>query len=461
MLQLQPFCGHFDTEAGKAGEVFTWTVDARDKAYCDRNGDLTADLPTDPKKVINPSTLIFSYTPVEDPAVYQKVWDGFIKNMEKTTGKKVAFFPVQSNAAQYEAMRSGRLHVAGVNAGGNALAVNCAGFVPFAMMAALDNSFGYEMEIIVPADSSIKTPADLKGKKVAFTAPTSNSGFKAPSAILKSKFGMEAERDFKPAFSGKHDNSIIGVANKDYDAARKIPEFQDAVSRGAAKGVGQVASTLGHGWDALTGGYMHGALEKPLAKLDAATETHGMGEKVGAVIVPLEALVEREPVTVLCSEKGWIRAVKGHNIAAAEQKYKEGDGPRFAVLAETTDRLVIFGSNGRFYTIGVERLPGGRGQGEPLRLMIDLPNEHDVVALFPHRPGLRLLVAADDGRGFIVDGEEALAQTRAGAGRGGAHRRAAGPTGAPCAPQRGGHRNGRDGGLRPPRRAPGGVDDRV
>ena len=114
-----------------------------------------------------------------------------------------------------------------------------------------------------------------------------------------------------------------------------------------------------------------------------------------------------------CSQKGWIRAVKGHGVAA-EQKYKEGDGPRFTVTAETTDRHRYFGSNGRFYTIAVDRLPGGRGQGEPLRLMIDLPNEHDVVALFPHRPGLRLLVAADDGRGFIVDGEEALAQTRSG-----------------------------------------------
>ncbi|HEV8679198.1 MAG TPA: DNA topoisomerase IV subunit A, partial [Stellaceae bacterium] len=132
------------------------------------------------------------------------------------------------------------------------------------------------------------------------------------------------------------------------------------------------------------------------------------------VEIPPAALVEREAVTVLCSQKGWIRAVKGHAVIAAEQKYKEGDRPRFAVLAETTDRLVVFGSNGRFYAIPADRLPGGRGQGEPLRLMIDLPNEHDIVALFPHRPGLRLLVAADDGRGFIVDGEEALAQTRAG-----------------------------------------------
>src|SRR5438270_14086152 len=109
-----------------------------------------------------------------------------------------------------------------------------------------------------------------------------------------------------------------------------------------------------------------------------------------------------------------MRSVKGHAVAAGEQKYKEGDGPRFAVAAETTDRLVIFGSNGRFYTLGADRLPGGRGQGEPLRLMIDLPNEHEIVALFPYRPGLRLLVASDDGRGFLVAGEEALAQTRAG-----------------------------------------------
>ncbi len=190
-----------------------------DKAYCDRNGDLVADLPDDPKRISNPSTLIFSYTPTEDPAVYQKAWDGFLKHLEKTTGKRVVFFPVQSNAAQYEAMRSGRLHVAGVNAGGNALAVNCAGFVPFTMMASADGSFGYEMEILVPADSPIKTPADLKGHKVAFTDATSNSGFKAPSAILKADFNLEAKRDYEPMFSGKHDNSILGVVNKDYEAA--------------------------------------------------------------------------------------------------------------------------------------------------------------------------------------------------------------------------------------------------
>jgi topoisomerase IV subunit A len=132
------------------------------------------------------------------------------------------------------------------------------------------------------------------------------------------------------------------------------------------------------------------------------------------VLISAEALIEREPVTVLLSAKGWIRAVKGHNVSATEQKYKEGDGPRFAIPAETTDRLVVFATNGRFYTMAVDRLPGGRGQGEPLRLMVDLPNEHDIVAMFPYRPSMELLVAASDGRGFVVDGDEAVAQTRAG-----------------------------------------------
>ena len=190
-----------------------------DARYCDRDGNLTADLPLNEDEWVDPDTIIFSYTPVEDPAVYQQVWDGFVQHMAETTGRKVVFFPVQSYAAQYEAMRSGRLHVAGVNTGGNPIAVACAGFVPFAMMASRDGSFGYEMEIIVPADSPIGSPADLMGKSLAFTSPTSNSGFKAPSAILKSEFGLEADKDFKAAFSGKHDNSVLGVANKDYEAA--------------------------------------------------------------------------------------------------------------------------------------------------------------------------------------------------------------------------------------------------
>jgi len=132
------------------------------------------------------------------------------------------------------------------------------------------------------------------------------------------------------------------------------------------------------------------------------------------VEMPVEAMVEREAITVICSEKGWIRAVKGHDVVADDIKYKEGDGPRFVLKAETTDKLLFFASDGRFYTVLGDRLPRGRGFGEPLRLMIDLGNDQDIVALQVHRPGGKLLVAATDGRGFVVAEEEAVAQTRAG-----------------------------------------------
>jgi phosphonate transport system substrate-binding protein len=192
---------------------------ALDDRYVDNDGDLIADIPADPSEWVDPSTLIFAYTPVEDPAVYAEVWQGFLDHMAEVTGKNVQFFPVQSNAAQIEAMRAGRLHVAGFNTGSNPLAVACAGFRPFAMMAAEDGSFGYEMEIITYPDSGITSVEDLRGQTLAFTSETSNSGFKAPSAILMAEFGMVAGTDFEPAFSGAHDSSILGVANKDYIAA--------------------------------------------------------------------------------------------------------------------------------------------------------------------------------------------------------------------------------------------------
>jgi topoisomerase-4 subunit A len=136
------------------------------------------------------------------------------------------------------------------------------------------------------------------------------------------------------------------------------------------------------------------------------------------VIVPIEAVIEREPVTVLCSVKGWIRTLKGHpenlDSAIAAAKHKEGDRSRFAVPAWTTDKLLVFATNGRFYTIGVDKLPGGRGYGEPLRLMIDLPNDEDMVALRVHRPGDRLLVASSDGRAFVVAENDVVAQTKGG-----------------------------------------------
>ena len=139
-----------------------------------------------------------------------------------------------------------------------------------------------------------------------------------------------------------------------------------------------------------------------------------MGSVPTAVIVPLEAMIEKEPVTIVCSAKGWIRALKGHLASDAEIKYKEDDGPRFVIPAQTTDKVLIFGTNGRFYTIGADKLPGGRGNGEPLRLMIDLPNDHEIVSLMVHQADRKLLVASTDGRGFMIPENDVLAQTRNG-----------------------------------------------
>ncbi|MDE9451368.1 DNA topoisomerase IV subunit A [Aliiroseovarius sp. Z3] len=130
--------------------------------------------------------------------------------------------------------------------------------------------------------------------------------------------------------------------------------------------------------------------------------------------VPLEAMIEKEPITVVCSQMGWIRAMSGHIDLTRELKFRDGDGPRFIFHAETTDKLLVFDSNGKFFTLSAANLPGGRGMGEPLRLMVDLPNEAEIVDLFIHQPGRRLLVASTEGNGFIVGEDDVLAQTRNG-----------------------------------------------
>ncbi len=134
--------------------------------------------------------------------------------------------------------------------------------------------------------------------------------------------------------------------------------------------------------------------------------------------VPVESFIERENVTVLCSAKGWIRAMRGHiaedpSVRAAV-KYKEGDEERFFLNAETTDKVLLFAGNGRFYTLGGDKLPGARGFGEPVRLMIDLPNEADIVGIVKYAADQKFIVASSDGRGFIVKTEDVLAQTKNG-----------------------------------------------
>jgi topoisomerase-4 subunit A len=126
------------------------------------------------------------------------------------------------------------------------------------------------------------------------------------------------------------------------------------------------------------------------------------------------ALVEREPITVVVSEKGWIRALRGTVTDLSGIAFKTDDGPKFAFAAETTSKCLVFATNGRFYTLEAAKLPGGRGHGEPLRLFIDLEQEADLVAVFPHQGGRRFLVASAQGRGFVVPEEECLANTRKG-----------------------------------------------
>ena len=138
------------------------------------------------------------------------------------------------------------------------------------------------------------------------------------------------------------------------------------------------------------------------------------GAALPEVVVDEAAFVEREPITVILSEKGWIRAQKGHVSLDGELRFKEGDSLSIALHAETTDRLVLFATNGKAFTLKADAIPRGRGDGQPVRLMLDLTNEDAVVTMFVHREGLRYLVAASDGKGFLVKGEELLAEKRTG-----------------------------------------------
>ena len=207
-----------------------------DPMYCDDDRDLVADAPRDRTKLANPDTLVFSYVPVEDPAVYETAWTDFLKHLEKTTGKRAKYFGLQNYAAQIEAMRSGRLHVAGFSSGSVPFAVNLAGAVPFGVMKTARGPQGYHLIVITQAkNDKINGVADLKGKRVAHVSQTSNSGHQAP-LYLFSKMGVVPGKDYQIVFSGKHDTSALGVVNGDYDAAPVADGvIQRMVNRGLFK----------------------------------------------------------------------------------------------------------------------------------------------------------------------------------------------------------------------------------
>jgi len=207
-----------------------------DPLYCDENHDLVADPPKDPAKLVSPDPLVFTYAPVEDPAVYEGAWADFLKHLEKVTGKKTKYYGLQNYAAQIEAMRSGRLHISAFSTGSVVYAVNLAGGVPFAIMRDAKGPSGYHLILITQArNDRIKTVADLKGKRVAHVSQTSSSGHQAPVYFF-SRLGVVPGKDYQIVFSGKHDASALGVVNGDYDAAAVADTvLERMVARGVVK----------------------------------------------------------------------------------------------------------------------------------------------------------------------------------------------------------------------------------
>ncbi len=203
-----------------------------DESYCDANRDMVADAPTEASRLRDPSTLVFTYTPVEDPALYANQFRPFLEYLTQCTGKRVVYFTVTSNAAQVEAMRSGRLHIAGFSTGPTAFAVNLAGAVPFAVKGNAEGFESYRVVTIVRADSPFRTLADLKGRRVAHTSATSNSGNLAPRAFFPA-LGLTPDTDYRVVYSGGHDRSVLGVNTGDYDAA---PVASDVWNRMIARG---------------------------------------------------------------------------------------------------------------------------------------------------------------------------------------------------------------------------------
>ena len=245
------------------------------------------------------------------------------------------------------------------------------------------------------------------------------------AALMRERWGRTfgraaSESDYVPPAPGEGDLSEAqaeAILNLRLRALRRLEEIELTAERDrlTAEREGLLALLADEGlqW------------KKVAEELREVRRTFGLGAPGGArrtdiaeapevEEVPLEAMIEREPVTVVCSRMGWIRALKGHADLGQPVKFKDGDGPAFAFHAETTDKLLLVAANGRVWTIPVAQLPGGRGMGEPVRLMVDLPNDAEIVALMVHDPGAEILLASSTGDGFVASEAEIAAQTRAG-----------------------------------------------
>jgi phosphonate transport system substrate-binding protein len=207
-------------------------VNKLDPQYTDSNGDLVADVPTDPTKQIDPDPLIISYIAATDPEKYQDGFKELIDHLSQATGKKVEYLIFHDTDAQLKALRDGKLNIAGFSTGTVPLAVDACGFVPVCRLGGSAED-GYHMLIIVPADSPMQQLSDMKGHELGMTEPSSNSGYKAALVLLSQDVGLLPGRDFTMRFSGGQDNSIAHIADHTYQAAAVA---SDVLERAVAEG---------------------------------------------------------------------------------------------------------------------------------------------------------------------------------------------------------------------------------
>ena len=232
------------------------------------------------------------------------------------------------------------------------------------------------------------------------------------AALMREQWGQDfvratSEADYRSPGAGDGElteNQAEAILNMRLRSLRRLEEMalrteQDALMA-ERQGLEDLLETETLQWDRISDELKE--VRKTFGKTaEGGARRTDFAEAGETIEVPIEAMIEREPITVVLSQMGWARAMKGHIDLKQELKFRDGDGPRYALHAETTDKLLIFGNNGRFYTISATNLPGGRGMGEPVRLMADMPNEVEIVELIVHRPDNRLLVASSAGDGFV------------------------------------------------------------
>lgn len=204
-----------------------------DTLFCDEDGDLLADTPRDARRQKDPDPLFFTNSPLDDPAVFNKLMQPFVAYLAKCTARKIRYYDVYSSAAAIEAMRSGRMHIGTMSSGDTAFAVNVAGAIPFGIRGDERGPQGYQLWVIVRKDSPYRKLSELKGRRVAHSSPSSNSGNLAPRTLFPAE-GLTPDKDYKVLYSGKHENSVSGVASGDFDAA---PIAHDVLLRMAERGV--------------------------------------------------------------------------------------------------------------------------------------------------------------------------------------------------------------------------------